>query len=101
MALLSREDLLKYREWWISRIKRDEVTAVTANKNIVLMKTIIETVNDNCSGLDTRHLFKKLILPEHNQTRCLPFESDYILSTLLIRKPERIGMNRSVGCCMQ
>jgi integrase len=90
---LNRDDILKFRDWWIGRVKSGNAIAGTANKNLINVKNIIETVNDNLgTKLDTQQLFKKLLLPSDNDGQRLPFTTDYILSTLL--KPESLsGLN--------
>jgi hypothetical protein len=92
-SALTREDILKFRDWWIGRVKSGETIAGTANKNLINIKNTIETVNDNLNtSLDTQQLFKKLLLPSDNEGQRLPFETDYILSTLL--NPENLkGLN--------
>lgn len=93
VATITREDMLSFREWWMERIAREEVTPSTVNKNLVLAKTILECVSDNLKlELDMRHLFRKILLPDDDQIRRLPFESQYIVDTLL--NPENLkGLN--------
>jgi integrase len=81
---LTREDLLKYRDWQITRLDSEKAVSNTVNKEIVFVKTIIETVSDNLSlKLDINHLFRKLILTKDDAKRRLPFETKYIVDVLL------------------
>lgn len=81
---LTRDDSRKYQSFWIERVNNGTATAGTANKNIIMVKSIIENLNDNLRlGLDTKHLFGKMILNIEDENRRLPFETKYILSTLL------------------
>lgn len=84
--------MLLFREWWMERIDKD-YTASTANKNIVLVKSILESVNDNLKlNLDIQHLFRKMLLADDDQPRRLPFETNYIRDTLL--NPSKLtGLN--------
>lgn len=90
---LTRDDALKFRDWWIQRIEKEELLPLTANKNIIQIKHIVETVNDNLSlNIDTKTIFKKLLLDEGDENRRLSFETNYIISTLL--NPENLnGLN--------
>jgi integrase len=92
-AAINRDDILNFRKWWIERVEGGDTIATTANKNLINVKNIIETINDNLNAkLDTQHLFKKLLLPPADESRRLPFESEYIVSTLL--NPENLkGLN--------
>lgn len=93
LADLTREDTLKFRDWWIERIKKEDLVSNSANKDFIHVKVIIETVNENLKlGIDTGHIFKKLLLTENDERRRLPFETDYIRSTLL--NPDNLkGLN--------
>jgi len=93
VAAITREDMLSFREWWMERVAREEVGPLTVNKNMILTKTILESLNDNLAlGLDIRHMFRKMLLQNDTQLRRLPFESQYIVETLL--NPENLkGLN--------
>lgn len=44
---ITRDDALKFREWWIDeRIGKDVATANTANKNLMALRKIFRIVND-------------------------------------------------------
>lgn len=80
---LTRDDIVKFRDWWIERVKNGRA-AKSANKDLVCAKTMITTVADHLKlELDTAHIFRKLILKEGEEKRRLPFDSDYIRDTLL------------------
>lgn len=81
---LTRDDLLKFRDWWIKRIQDENLGANGANKNFIQLKTIVESVNENMAlDIDTPRLFKKLLLDEENERRRLPFTTEYLRDTLL------------------
>ena len=84
LADITREDMLSFREWWMQRMADDRMTASTVNKNLVLVKTILETVSDNMKlDLDVKHLFRKMLLADDDERRRLPFETEFIINTLL------------------
>lgn len=92
-ADLTREDMLKYQEWQISRLEDGKAVSNTVNKEIVFVKTIIETVSDNLKlKLDIQHLFRKLILTKDDAKRRLPFETDYI-NNILLNEQNLSGLN--------
>jgi site-specific recombinase XerD len=90
---VTREDMLKFKDWWIDRIQEENYAANSANKNFFALKTIFETVSDNLGlGLNIKFLFQKLKLEENWETKRRPFETDYIRNVLL--NPENLtGLN--------
>ncbi len=81
---LTRDDTLKVRDSLIMRVQQGNIVPVSANKEIVFAKTLIEGVSDNLNfNLDIKHLFRKLILDKGDEGRRLPFETNYIVNTLL------------------
>lgn len=80
----TREDMIKYRDWWIGRIEQDAVATATANKNLITVATIIKSVNKSVQlKLDPTHIFEGMLLPEDSKTQRLPFTTDFIRNDLL------------------
>lgn len=78
---IKREDTLCFRDWWIDRIVDGNVKALTAEKNISIVKCIISDIANNLKiEIDLNHLFNKLDLPEENNEARKPFETEYIRS---------------------
>jgi len=90
---VTRDDMLKFRDWWIDRIQEEDYAANSANKNFFNLKTIFETVSDNLNlGINSKFLFQKLKLEEDWETKRRPFETDYLRNVLL--NPENLtGLN--------
>lgn len=87
---LTKDDMLKYRDWWLYQIQDRTVKPETANKNIIHVKNILATVSDHMNPkLDIAVLFKKLTFKCEDEKVRLPFETGYILNTLL--NPQNIG----------
>lgn len=81
---LTRDDALKFRDWWIERIKNENLVTASANKDIIHTKTIISSVAENLNiELDSQQIFKKLILKGDDNQRRMPFTSEFICNTLL------------------
>jgi integrase len=81
---LTRDDTLNFRDWWIDRIEENGFVPESANKDIIHLKNIIETVADYKKiRLDKPHLLGKLLLKKDNEQKRLPFETDHIINVLL------------------
>lgn len=87
-----RDDILKFRDWWLARIEKG-LTANTANKDFIHLKVVLEVVSDNLKlNLDLTHLFRKIAIEETEDSKRLPLETDYIRNILL--NPENLkGLN--------
>ncbi len=95
---LTREDILKYRDWWIGRIEKDNLSKGTANKNMIAVKAIIETVSENMNlQLDTGYLFRKIIMPSEQGIR-LPFTTEFIVS--LFNSDRLNNLNLQARCAL-
>lgn len=82
--LLNKDDMLKYQEWWLNRMEDEKMSPKTADKHIIHVKTIIDTVNDHMKiNLDVDHLFKKLTFKSNKDNARKSFETDYLLSVFL------------------
>jgi len=97
---VTRDDILRFRDWWIDRIRENELGTNGANKNFIQLKMIFDTLNDNLNlGLDIKFLFKKIILEETCKNDRLPFETDYIRNVLL--NPENLaGLNEQARAAL-
>lgn len=86
---LTREDMVRFRDWWIERIVEDKVRSATAKKDLIHVKTIICTVAKHLKiALDKEHVFGDLKLPEEDAEIRQPFETDYIISLFTTGKLE-------------
>ncbi|HTN46367.1 MAG TPA: DUF6538 domain-containing protein [Flavipsychrobacter sp.] len=89
---ITKEDILAYRDWWLDRIQSDDKNPESANKDLVLLKGILETVADHTKpGLDIPHLFKKIKLKTRFKQKRLPFTTEQIRS--LLQNPKLQNMN--------
>lgn len=90
---LTRADAIKFRDWWIARIKNENLVAVSANKELINIKVIISAVAEELKlDIDTSHIFKSLLLKDEEEGTRMPFETSFIVSTLL--NPEKLkGLN--------
>lgn len=87
---LTRDDAIKFRDWWIARVKNENLVSASANKDILHVKIIVSAIAEELKiDLDTAHIFKNLLLKDDDSETRLPFEKSFILSTLL--NPDKLG----------
>lgn len=87
VADLKREDLLRFRDWWMERIKAEELSNNTANNDFKFLRAILKTVNTNYEPrLDLRinDLFDELKLQGEEGGR-VPYSPEFVQSTLMSR----------------
>jgi len=90
---LTREDMLRFRDWWLARMEKEGLVSASANRDLIHSKTIITTVAENLKiNIDLTHIFKKLTFSLDDSKKRLPFDSSHIISTLL--NPDNLkGLN--------
>ncbi len=90
---LTRDHIVAFRAWWIERIETHKMSAGSANKDFIHVKSIVEAVNEHLKlGLDTPHLFRKITLQDRFTQARMPFDTNFIRDVLL--KPENLsGLN--------
>jgi integrase len=92
LAELTRDDLLKFRDWWIERIKTSSVSVGSANKDLIHFKNIVETISDNNRlKLDLNSIFSKMTLKERFQKTREPFSRKEIFSILHSKKLDELN----------
>lgn len=58
---IGREDIVAFRDWWIGRVEDEKKDISTANKDLIHLKNIMETVAENDRlPVDTGYLFRKI-----------------------------------------
>ncbi len=84
---ISREDILRYRNWWVSRIQsEDRLSPNTANKEFGFIRQTLRAAADNCGvEINVDMLFRKINLKDTNLRSRHPFETTYIKDVLLNR----------------
>jgi hypothetical protein len=97
---LTRDDTLKFKDWWITRIEEEDYVTNSANKNFTHVRQVVDLVNENLKlGIDVDHLFKKLFFEEDDERQRLPFETDHIINKLL--HPNNLkGLDDQAQCAL-
>lgn len=85
---ITRQDILKFRDWWFHRIKEEGKSANSANKDFGYVGQVLGFVRDNKNlPLDVTGLMSKIRFIEKESKR-KPFATAYIKDTLL--KPKSL-----------
>lgn len=81
---ITRQDILDFRDWWSSRIKKENLTANSANKDFGHLKRILSFSIDNHElDMSIDHLFRDIALKRVEKTTRHPFSNDFIRDVLL------------------
>lgn len=81
---ISRQDILDFRLWWLDRIRNNDLTANSANKEFSIIKKILKHANNNHAfGLPINDFFAEIRLKESEKNTRRPFSNDFIQDTLL------------------
>ena len=90
---MDRQDILDFRAWWIMRLRDENLTANSANKDFGFIKKILSVAVDNNLELNLpiEDMFKKIHLKEAEKTKRYPFETAFIQDTLF--SPALNGLN--------
>lgn len=92
LRILSRGDILKYRQHWMDRVTAGSAVAGTVNKNLLYVQDILQRV---CTSqeveITVEALFTRTRLKELDNSRP-PFEARYVQDTLLTG-PTLSGLN--------
>lgn len=82
-SLITRDDVLAFREWWHERIKHEDLTANSSNKDFSYLAQILHYARDDKQiDLDVSSLLARVRLTETASTRP-PFTTDFIQNSLL------------------
>lgn len=79
---INREDAVAFRNWWLDRIENENLTPNSANKDLIHIKSVLETVND-LKKLDLTLPFSGLTLKEGHRPARPAFSSEWIEQRLL------------------
>lgn len=82
LAHLTRDNMLGFRTWWLERISEENLTPNSANKDLIHLGDVLQTVNElKKFGLDL-HL-DKLRLQEQEKEERSPFSDEWIREKIL------------------
>lgn len=82
---VTRKDILEFQDWWLGRMRDDDLKADGANKNFAHLKDILDSVyvaTDTAPSVDIETLFAKIKLRGGNDSR-KSFDSEYVQKVLL------------------
>jgi integrase len=89
IATLTRDDVIRFKNWWIDRLDIEGLSSNTANKQLVNVKTIISSVAEHYRlPVDFDHVFKKLLIKRDDAKKRPAFTTEFLITTLL--NPSRL-----------
>lgn len=90
---LNRSDITSFRDWWLDRIKNENKSTATANRELFTLKGILDTINRQINaGLNTAELFIKIKLSTRYRGKRLSLSSDQIRT--ILHSPKLDGLNK-------
>ena len=83
ISLITRDDILTFREWWHKRIREEQLTANSSNKDFSYLAQILNYAKDDKQiDIDVSSLLARVRFTETASTRP-PFSTDFIQNSLL------------------
>lgn len=84
LVSITQEDIIRFRDWWIDRIAKEDIKPKTVNKELSLLRTIIKTVASHYRlNIDSNQLFQNAFIKETIKRKRPPFETSFIQGQLL------------------
>ena len=84
---ITREDIIAFRDYWSERIANEQKNSSSANKDLIHLKNVMETVSDHLKlNLDIPFLFKKIMFKKRFEQSRLPFTNEQIITLLSSEK---------------
>ena len=82
-------DLIKLRDWWLERMKIEQIKADTVNKDFTHLKGVLETVSTHEEiEMDVDKIFKKIHIKETDRQTRKAYSSEFIRNEIL--NPENL-----------
>jgi len=80
---ITRQDILKFRSWWVDRIENEGLSENSANKDFSYLRTLVGFMRDHYElNMNVETLFSRIQLKETKSSRP-PFPTQFIKDTLL------------------
>lgn len=76
---ITHHDLILLRDWWLGRMKTDDIKADTVNKDFTHLKGVLETVSTHEGiEMDVEKLFKKIPIKEDDRRTREAYPTSFI-----------------------
>lgn len=102
IAAITRADMVKFRDWWQSRISEEGLVANSANKDMIHIGHVLNTANSRLGlGLDdhlTKVLKKLSFKDDKSEERDRPPFSDKWIREKILAPGALDGMNNEARC---
>ncbi|MDN5201494.1 tyrosine-type recombinase/integrase [Fulvivirgaceae bacterium BMA10] len=77
-------DLIRFRDWWLERMRQENIKANTINKDFTHLKSVLETVcTHEQLDIDIDGIFKKIHIKEEDRETRQPYETTFIQNEIL------------------
>lgn len=77
-------DLIKFRDWWLERMKTDDIKADTVNKDFTHLKGVLDIVSTHEQlDMDIEKIFKKIHIKEECQGTRNAYSTEFIQEKIL------------------
>jgi integrase len=93
---IAADDVTRFRDWWMGRIRRGETRKESANKDFAYLSSTFRTVNLH-RGLGLANPFLGVRFTGEEKNHRLPFSTDFLRETLL-RPGALDGLNLEARC---
>lgn len=84
IAEISTDDMLDFRDWWMERLEKDELTPNSANKDLIHIGSVLKTVN-KMKRLKLDLPLSHLSFKEADKKRRPPFSREWIKDKILAK----------------
>lgn len=95
---ISADDMLDFREWWMERMEKDQLTANSANKDLTHFKDVLKTVN-KMKRLGIELPLSDLMLKE-GESRQRPSFSEAWIKEKLLQSGALGELNNEARCLL-
>ena len=91
---LTKKDTLAFKDWWVQRIKVDNLSANSANKDMGKLKDVLSVVSEyHDLEIDIPSLFTRTSIKEAFKRERQPFETQHLV-TILLSPSALAGLNK-------
>ncbi len=81
---LNRDDVLDFKDWWLTRINEEALTPNSANKDFNHVRGVLQTVNDNLRfNMPIIQLLTRINIKDTQKSSRLSFTPEFVQDTLL------------------
>lgn len=97
LSQLNRDDVLNFKDWWVERLREENMTPNSANKDFIHLRGVLMNVSDNLRlDLPIMKLFERITIKDIGGTTRLSFETEFVQDVLLQRHGTMTSMSEDL-----